>query len=319
MATVIGKRRADGRVYYYLVESARVDGKPRIVSQQYLGSAEEIAEKLTGGSAGAPVRSQHKRFGDLAAVWSVLERLGVVEVIDAGRAPPGGRGRVGGHLPGVGDGEPGRGPVLEARLRRLVGHHRRAALGEAGRPARWITAGSGTRWTGSSEADLAAIETQLGRRMVAEFGLDLSGSGAGHDQLRHLHRLRQRQGADRPAGQGQAETRRPAAGRPGPGRHPRRRDPAGVARLPRRPARRHPVHRRDRRTGRPLPADLAARRCRVVDAWSTTPGRTRPTTTRWSKRPGSGSSGRCRPATTPTCWPSPEPATAPWTPTGSRA
>jgi hypothetical protein len=46
MASVIEKRRADGRVYYYLVESARVDGKPRIVSQQYLGSAAEIAEKL---------------------------------------------------------------------------------------------------------------------------------------------------------------------------------------------------------------------------------------------------------------------------------
>lgn len=82
MATVIEKRRADGRVYYYLVESARVDGKPRIVSQQYLGSAAEIAEKLAGGPAAAPVRSQHKRFGDLAAVWSVIERIGMVEVID---------------------------------------------------------------------------------------------------------------------------------------------------------------------------------------------------------------------------------------------
>ena len=35
-----------------------------------------------GGGAGEPVRSQHKRFGDLAAVWSVLQRLGVVQVID---------------------------------------------------------------------------------------------------------------------------------------------------------------------------------------------------------------------------------------------
>src|SRR6266542_2020194 len=83
MATVIEKRRADGRTYYYLVESARVDGKPRIVSQQYLGSAAEIAQKLAGGPVGTPVRSQHKRFGDLAAVWSVIERIGVAEVIDA--------------------------------------------------------------------------------------------------------------------------------------------------------------------------------------------------------------------------------------------
>jgi hypothetical protein len=47
MASVIEKRRADGRTYDYLVESARVDGKPRIVSQQYLGSAEEVAAKLS--------------------------------------------------------------------------------------------------------------------------------------------------------------------------------------------------------------------------------------------------------------------------------
>src|SRR5439155_8479780 len=81
MPSIVWKRRGN-RTYYYLVESARVDGKPRIVSQQYLGSATEIAEKLAGAPAGNPVRRQHRRFGDLAAVWSVLERLGVVEIID---------------------------------------------------------------------------------------------------------------------------------------------------------------------------------------------------------------------------------------------
>jgi hypothetical protein len=34
--SIVGKR-VGGQTYYYLVESARVDGKPRIVSQQYLG------------------------------------------------------------------------------------------------------------------------------------------------------------------------------------------------------------------------------------------------------------------------------------------
>ena len=42
MASLVGKRRG-GRTYYYLVESARVAGKPRIVAQQYLGSAEELS------------------------------------------------------------------------------------------------------------------------------------------------------------------------------------------------------------------------------------------------------------------------------------
>jgi hypothetical protein len=67
VASVVGKKRG-GSTYYYLVESARVGGKPRIVSQEYLGSAEEVMAKLAGASAGEPVRSQHKRFGDLAAV-----------------------------------------------------------------------------------------------------------------------------------------------------------------------------------------------------------------------------------------------------------
>ena len=42
MAYLVGKKQ-NGKTYYYLTESARVNGKPRIVSQQYLGSAEEIA------------------------------------------------------------------------------------------------------------------------------------------------------------------------------------------------------------------------------------------------------------------------------------
>ena len=74
MPSIVGKRQGS-QTYYYLVESARVEGKPRIVSQQYLGSAEEVMAKLAGQGGGEPVRSQHKKFGDLAAVWSVLERL----------------------------------------------------------------------------------------------------------------------------------------------------------------------------------------------------------------------------------------------------
>ena len=46
MAYIVGKKQ-DGKTYYYLTESARVNGKPRIVSQRYLGSAEEIAARLS--------------------------------------------------------------------------------------------------------------------------------------------------------------------------------------------------------------------------------------------------------------------------------
>jgi len=53
MPSIIGKKQA-GKTYYYLVESARVNGKPRIVSQKYLGSAEEVMARLGGGSPGDP-------------------------------------------------------------------------------------------------------------------------------------------------------------------------------------------------------------------------------------------------------------------------
>jgi len=81
MAYLVGKKQK-GKTYYYLTESARVDGKPRIVSQQYLGSAEEIAQRLSESGPGEPDRSRHLAFGDLAGVWGVLDRLGVAEIID---------------------------------------------------------------------------------------------------------------------------------------------------------------------------------------------------------------------------------------------
>jgi len=82
VASIVGKKRGN-QTYYYLVESARVNGKPRIVEQQYLGSAEEVMARLSGAPAGSPERTQHKKFGDLAAVWGILERLEVAEAIDA--------------------------------------------------------------------------------------------------------------------------------------------------------------------------------------------------------------------------------------------
>ncbi len=81
MASIVGKRRGE-HTYYYLVESARVDGKPRIVSQQYLGTADEVTARLDGTGVGEPDRTRHKRFGDLAGVWGMLEELDVIGIID---------------------------------------------------------------------------------------------------------------------------------------------------------------------------------------------------------------------------------------------
>jgi transposase len=90
MASIVGKKRGTA-TYYYLVESARVDGKPRIVSQEYLGTADELAAAMRGGGLGLPDRTRHKEFGAVAAAWGMLDDLGVAGIIDevTGPAPAG--------------------------------------------------------------------------------------------------------------------------------------------------------------------------------------------------------------------------------------
>jgi transposase len=173
MASIVGKRQGN-QTYYYLVESARVDGKPRIVSQQYLGSSVEVMAKLAGSSAGEPVRTQHKSFGDVAAVWSVLERLDVAGVIDAVVS------RRSDAAASVGT------YIALATANRIVAPCSKLAFAD------WWATTAGPRWVKLSdgaldhrrfwkamdrldESDLAVIETELGRRVVSEFGLDLSG------------------------------------------------------------------------------------------------------------------------------------------------
>jgi transposase len=86
MASIVGKKRGTA-TYYYLVESARVDGKPRIVSQEYLGTAGELAAAMRGGGLGLPDRTGHKDFGAVAAAWGMLDDLGVAAVIDEAAGP----------------------------------------------------------------------------------------------------------------------------------------------------------------------------------------------------------------------------------------
>jgi transposase len=81
-----------GKTYWYLREMARVGGKPKMVSERYVGSAAEVEALLDAREqAMLPDRTRHLSFGDVAAVWAVLDGLGVAAVIDAvaGPAPSG--------------------------------------------------------------------------------------------------------------------------------------------------------------------------------------------------------------------------------------
>ncbi len=79
MASIIGKT-IKGQTYYYLREAARVGGKPKIVSQRYLGKAADI-EAAVAGATTMPDRTRHLAFGDVAAVWEMLRRLRVADIV----------------------------------------------------------------------------------------------------------------------------------------------------------------------------------------------------------------------------------------------
>jgi transposase len=174
MASLVGKRRG-GRTYYYLVESARVAGKPRIVSQQYLGSAEEVAARLGATGPGEPARTRHRAFGDLAAAWSVLQRLQVIGIIDqvVGPRRADAAASVGTYL-------------ALATLNRVVAPRSKLAF------AAWWQTTAGDRlvrlpaaaldhrrfWDAMDQvsvADLRVIERTVAARMVEVFDLDLAG------------------------------------------------------------------------------------------------------------------------------------------------
>src|SRR5680860_69794 len=77
------KKVISGKPYWYLREMARVDGKPKMVSERYLGSAADIEALLDAQeTATLPARTRHLGFGDVAAAWEVLDRLDVIGLID---------------------------------------------------------------------------------------------------------------------------------------------------------------------------------------------------------------------------------------------
>jgi transposase len=76
-------KKISGKTYWYLREMARVDGKPKMVSERYLGTAADIAAALEARDAlSLPERTRHLAFGDVAAAWGMLERLDVAGLVD---------------------------------------------------------------------------------------------------------------------------------------------------------------------------------------------------------------------------------------------
>jgi transposase len=166
-------KKVGGKTYWYLRQMARVDGTPKMVSERYLGSAEDI-EAAMQGSVVVPERTRHLAFGAVAAGWAVLSRLRVAEIVDEVVGPR--RADAGASI----------GTYLAlAALNRLVDPCSRRSLAD------WWTATAADRFTGIragvldhrrfwdatrtiTTAHLAEIERRIVAQMIATFGLDIS-------------------------------------------------------------------------------------------------------------------------------------------------
>ena len=173
MTSIIGKT-IKGQTYYYSREVARVGGKPKVVSQTYLGKAADI-EAAVAGATSMPDRTRHLAFGDVGAVWEMLRRLRVAEIVDevvgARRSDAG--ASVGTY-------------IALATLNRVVDPCSKLAFAE------WWGTTACDRWMGLSpgaldhrrfweamdaigEDDLEEIERRIVAGMVERFAVDLSG------------------------------------------------------------------------------------------------------------------------------------------------
>ena len=87
MASLIAKKKGN-QLYYYVVESARVDGQPRIIHQSYLGSAEKVAALVRDRTAPLPLSATLRDFGLPGALWVAAQQTGVFELLQQLWPPP---------------------------------------------------------------------------------------------------------------------------------------------------------------------------------------------------------------------------------------
>ena len=72
------KKTQNGKTYLYIRESARVNGKPKVVSQVYLGSASSILERLKSGNEKIKV----EEYGELFICNQLNKEVDISNIID---------------------------------------------------------------------------------------------------------------------------------------------------------------------------------------------------------------------------------------------
>jgi hypothetical protein len=71
----------NGQAYWYVIETARVNGQPRVVRQRYLGMVESI--EAVFDAAFEPISIEEVEFGATATMWSLAQRINFGLSVDA--------------------------------------------------------------------------------------------------------------------------------------------------------------------------------------------------------------------------------------------
>ena len=82
MASLVVKKKAN-QLYSNVVESARVNGKPRSVHQTYLGTAERVASLVKDRTAPIPLSAASLKFGLPGALWIAAQSSGVFDLLSS--------------------------------------------------------------------------------------------------------------------------------------------------------------------------------------------------------------------------------------------
>jgi hypothetical protein len=73
------KKHIKGGSYYYLRECRRVNGHPKIVWQEYIGTSQKLALRLTNSR---PDEVVVREFGASTAAYDIAQQLQIVSIID---------------------------------------------------------------------------------------------------------------------------------------------------------------------------------------------------------------------------------------------
>jgi transposase len=77
------KKIKKGKPYYYIRETQRINGKPTVVSQVYVGSPDRILALATGSETSIPSRVSVKEFGSVFVMEHIDRKVGLCEIVDS--------------------------------------------------------------------------------------------------------------------------------------------------------------------------------------------------------------------------------------------